>query len=87
MINTIRDWELDIWGLSETNIIWHNTNKKHHWKERTRAIALSQSNFAYNKHESLGSEKFLPGGVGQIATTNLSGRIVEHGHDSLGLGR
>ena len=80
MIDTISKWKLDIWGLSETNIVWHNINQKHQWKERTRLLSPIQSNFAFNKHESLG-------GVGIVSTTDLSGRIFEHGMDNLGLGR
>ena len=87
MVSTIEEWKRDIWGLTETNIIWHNVSTKNQWKERTRKYNPMQSCFAYNKHESMGTDKFLPGGVGQVVASNMAGRTIENGKDESGLGR
>ena len=87
MIKTFKEWEIDVWGMSETNIIWHNIGYHNQWKERMTSLQPHVSNFAYNRHETLGSDKFLPGGVAQITTKQLAGRIIESGKDNSGLGR
>ena len=86
MINTLEKWKIDVWGLTETNIVWHNIKKSNCWPERMKKYRGAQSNFAYNQHIEI-SEKFIPGGVGQISHPNLAGRIIGHGRDESGLGR
>ena len=87
MIRMLKKWNLDVWGQNETNIIWHNVPTNHQWKDRMKNQGMYQSTFANNRHESLGSATFLPGGVSQTTTKELSGRIIEHGNDDTGLGR
>ena len=87
MIQTTKEWNIDIWGLSEINILWNNIDRNHQWYERAKHVRPHQTNFAHNQHESNGKDKFLPGGVGQMATSDVAGRIVEHGKDESGLGR
>ena len=87
MIKTITDWKLDVWGLTETNILWHNISRHQKWAERMDSIGINKSDFAYNRHEATGTLQFLPGGVGQVSTRDMAGRIIDHGKDGTGLGR
>ena len=73
MIQAIIDWKLDIWGLTETNILWHTVNTNHKWSDRMRHLSPHRSIFAYNRHEKTGNAQFLPGGVGQVITSQLAG--------------
>lgn len=82
LIQTIQDFQIDIFGAAETNCDW--TQEFNH-----RVGAILQKTFGNTLLTTSSANHpnkngYLPGGVCQIARGSIVGRMPKHGQDNLG---
>lgn len=78
---------IDIFGMSEINIAWHNTPARSSLKERFRTCFESSHYSCSHNQDALFKEPFQVGGTLTLTTGISCNRIITSGQDSRQLGR
>ena len=88
ILNTLKSYDADIFGLTETNLNWQTLDQSHHWRERTTGVwENSHTTIAYNQNDINIHSSFQPGGTLVHSTGKSCHRVTSCDRDPSGLGR
>ena len=88
LISTIANKQIDVALMTEVGLFWKVINNKDRWYERIgEAFWSTKHEFAYNTTEPARTDPVQWGGVGIMAVSDASHRVVSQGSDPSGLGR
>ena len=88
ILNNFKNFEADIFGLTETNLNWPKLDQSHNWRERTTGIwETSHSTIGFNRKDIHTQSPFQPGGTLLHSTNKSCHRIITTDLDPSGLGR
>ena len=84
----MRNNDVDVIGLAETNVNWSKITTSNTLWERTKAwFETRKIAVSYNTHDCIGKRRCQQGGTATITQSKVAHRHRDNGFDSTGLGR
>ena len=78
----------DVFLMTEVGLCWRKVGNENQWYERILGkFRSSRSVFAYNTTELQFTKALQPGGVGIVATDDVTHQVTAQGKDPTGMGR